>query len=377
MHQGEDLICFSHLRWGFVYQRPNHLMSRCARTRRCYFFEEPIFDAEDSAPRIAVSRAGPSLFTCVPHLRPGLAGLDVFTALRRLLDELIVAEAITPGVLWFYTPMALPFARHVSARVVVYDCMDELSGFRGAPAELRELETELFTRADLVFTGGQSLFEAKRARHRHIHAFPSSVDAQHFAAARTLAEEPEDQRPISRPRIGYFGVIDERLDLDLIAGIADARPDWQIVMIGPIVKISPDSLPRRANIHYLGSKPYAALPSYIAGWDVAIMPFARNEATRFISPTKTPEYLAAGRPVVSTAIRDVVRPYGERGLVAIANTPEQFVAAIEAQLRAPDPAKWLAKVDAFLAGNSWDATWTRMRGLIESATRSEIACTTI
>jgi UDP-galactopyranose mutase len=259
--------------------------------------------------------------------------------------------------------MALSFTRHLQPQAVVYDCMDELSAFKNAPAALREREAELFKRADLVFTGGQSLYEAKRHQHHSIHAFPSSIDAPHFMQARAMVDERADQREIPHPRIGFFGVIDERMDIDLLAGVADLRPDWHLVIIGPVVKIDENDLPRRDNIHYLGGKSYKELPAYLSGWDVAMLPFARNESTRFISPTKTPEYLAAGCPVVSTSIRDVVRPYGQKGLVHIADTPEEFAAAIDTAIKTDSPQR-LMEVDFFLRQTSWDRTWSQMSDLI-------------
>jgi glycosyltransferase involved in cell wall biosynthesis len=373
-----DVLCFSHLRWDFVFQRPQHLLSRCARDRRVFFIEEPMFHDPSAGPAyldVSVRNAG--VHVVVMRLPSGLEHEDAERTQRVLLNQLLRRYRVQVHVDWYYSPMALGFSRHLRPIATIYDCMDELSAFLNAPPALQARELELFERADLVFTGGESLYEAKRSLHPAVFEFPSSIDVEHFGSARAALNDPPDQAPLARPRIGYFGVIDERLDLDLIAAIADARPDWQLVMIGPVVKISTDSLPRRVNIHYLGSRPYAALPNYIANWDVAIMPFARNEATRFISPTKTPEYLAAGRPVVSTAIHDVVRPYGERALVAIADTPALFVSAIEAALHLREADAWLAKVDAFLAGSSWDATWTRMRGLIESVARLEVPCTTI
>jgi glycosyltransferase involved in cell wall biosynthesis len=244
--------------------------------------------------------------------------------------------------------------------------MDELSAFANAPAALKALEAELFRRASVVFTGGQSLYEAKRKAHHNVHPFPSSVDVEHFAAARQMTVDPADQAPLARPRLGFFGVIDERMDIDLIAGVAAARPAWQIVLLGPVVKVDPTVLPRRPNIRYLGPKSYAELPGYIAGWDVALLPFARNDATRYISPTKTPEYLAAGKPVVSTSIRDVVRPYGQSGLVRIADDVDAFVRACEAAL-AEDASARMRDADAFLRQTSWDGTWARMRNLVEAA----------
>ena len=271
--------------------------------------------------------------------------------------------------LWYYTPMGLPFSDHLAAATVVYDCMDELSAFAGAPAALKTSEAELFRMADVVFTGGHSLYEAKRRRHPRVFAFPSSVDVGHFSRARRISRDPSDQADIPHPRLGFFGVIDERMDYDLLAGVAAARPDWHLVLIGPTAKVDPAALPRAANIHYLGPKSYAELPEYIAGWDVALLPFARNEATRFISPTKTPEYLAAGKPVVSTSIRDVVRPYGEQGLVHIADTVDAFVEASAACLTG-EPVARLEAVDAFLAHLSWDSTWRQMRRAITQAMKS-------
>ena len=361
-----DLICLSHLRWDFVYQRPQHLMSRFARDRRVFFFEEPIFG--DGAPRLDVSERPKGPIVAVPRLPGGQSPEWVEAAQRDLLLELAERYGIESPVLWLYTPMALPFIEGLEPSVVVYDCMDELSLFRGAPPALVERERRLLELADLVFTGGQSLYEFKREQHPRVYPFPSSIDAAHFGQARQPQAEPEDQAGIARPRLGYFGVIDERIDYDLLAALAANRPDWQIVLLGPVVKIDPATLPRRANIHYLGMKPYEELPRYLAGWDVALMPFARNEATRFISPTKTPEYLAGGRPVVSTPIRDVVRPYGESGLVEIAERPEEVVAAVERALdasrRGPE---WLARVDEFLSQGSWNHTWQQMCDLIDSA----------
>ncbi len=290
---------------------------------------------------------------------------------REAHAEFLDAEGIVDYVLWYYTPMAIALTVGLKPRAVVYDCMDELSLFRGAPQDLLRREEGLLAQADLVFTGGQSLYEAKRGRHPSVHAFPSSIEAAHFAQAREAQPEPVDQAGIPRPRLGYFGVIDERIDLDLLAALADSRPEWQIVLLGPVVKIDPVTLPRRENLRYLGMKSYAELPAYLAGWDVALLPFARNESTRFISPTKTPEYLAGGCPVVSTSIRDVVRPYGELGLVEIADEPGEVVMAIERCLAAVSDSgrrdRWLCRVDELLAGGSWDRTHRSMSDLIDLA----------
>jgi UDP-galactopyranose mutase len=356
---GADLVCLSHLRWDFVYQRPQHLMTRHARHRRVFFVEEPVFNGV-ARPTMEISQGADQVHVAVPHLPHEMSSGDVPGAQRALLDELLASEGVRSPILWYYTPLALPFTEHLEPGLVVYDCMDELSAFRGASPRLLQEEERLLQRADVVFTGGWSLYEAKRHRHHNVQGLPSSVDVAHFRRARLGLADPLDQAPLGRPRLGFFGVIDERMDKELLAGVADLRPDWQIILLGPIVKIDPAELPRRPNLHYLGAKPYDQLPAYLAHWDVALMPFARNDATRFISPTKTPEYLAAGRPVVSTSIRDVVRPYGERGLVRIADAPAAFVAAVEEAMETDATSvSWLDRVDAFLADTSWDRTWAK------------------
>jgi glycosyltransferase involved in cell wall biosynthesis len=356
-----DLLCLSHLRWNFVFQRPQHLMTRFARHRRVFFVEEPLFDAREPSMALSVHDG---VHVAVPHLPRGIDAAASLAQQRALLQHLVARQQITQPVLWLYTPMAHALVRDLPASAVVYDCMDELSGFAFAPPDLAARERELLARADLVFTGGQSLYEAKRDRHSRVFPFPSSVDVKHFAQARWLAGEPADQQAIPRPRLGFCGVLDERMNLRLLGEIAAQRPDWHFVLIGPVVKIEQDALPRGPNLHYLGMKPYDELPRYLAGWDVAMLPFALNAATRYISPTKTPEYLAAGRPVVSTSIRDVVRPYGERGMAQIADSPGEWVAAIEVALRGWSPAQ-RREIERYLATLSWDRTQAAMEALVD------------
>ena len=362
-----DIVCFSHLRWDFVYQRPQHLLSRFARKHDVLFIEEPMY--HDGEPKFDVSQRSERLWVAVPYLSHGTEGADVDRVLKSLVSDLLKEQGIENFVTWYYTPMMLGWSEHLEPRAVVYDCMDELSAFKNAPAELQEREAELFGLSDLVFTGGRSLYEVKREQHDAVYCFPSSIEVDHFAKALEATDDPADQAPIARPRIGFFGVIDERTDIVLLGRMADLRPDLQFVMLGPVVKIDEADLPRRANIHYLGGKSYAELPSYIAGWDVAMMPFAINESTKFISPTKTPEYLAAGRPVVSTPIRDVVRPYGEAGLVRIAATAEEFVEAIKLSLDENSEER-RAKAGGFLETMSWDKTYEGMSDLINEVVAS-------
>jgi UDP-galactopyranose mutase len=336
-------------------------MSRFAADRRVFFVEEPIFDS--SEPHMQTSIC-PRTKVCVvtPHLATERERNQV---LERLLIQFATAQSIVKPVVWFYTPMALEFfPPSIEPAAVVYDCMDELSMFRGAPSQLQVLEKYLLRQANLVFTGGVSLFESKRRFHPQVYPFPSGVDLGHFAQARSMSADYRELADMPRPRLGYAGVIDERLDLNLIDEVAAKRPAWQIVMIGPTAKISPDHLPRRANIHWLGMRDYLELPKYFAGWDVGIMPFALNDSTRFISPTKTPEYLSAGLPVVSTAIRDVERPYAELGLARIAHSSDEFILHAERVMGANMSLKWRERADEFLKSISWDSVWSGMNRLI-------------
>lgn len=352
-----------------MFQRPQHLLSRFAGKYRVFFWEEPVFEGE--FPCLKVVQTPHGVHTIVPHIPRGLSQEEQNSVQEMLLSDLVRERRIRNSVLWYYTPMAVHFSRqlHMQAAAVVYDCMDELSAFRGAPIGLRTAEATLFARADLVFTGGQTLHKAKKRQHSRVYCFPSSIDRDFFKSARKDCREPDDQIAIPRPRLGYSGVIDERMDVDLLKAVAALRPDWHFVMVGPVVKISESDLPKARNIHWLGAKKYSDLPAYMAGWDVGLLPFARNESTRFISPTKTPEYLAAGLSVVSTSIADVVRPYGSEGLVHIADTPGEFIAAAEQAIATRHSKARLAKVDKFLGQMSWDATWERMATLVEDVAR--------
>ena len=357
-----DLICLSHLRWGLVFQRPQHLMTRFARERRVFFVEEPLRHAAHL--HLHQERDPSGVWILTPHVPAEFSPEEVTAGVRRLLDRFLRDASIREYVLWYLTPMALAFAGHLTPMATIFDCMDELSSFAFAPVELAAREAELLSRAEVVFTGGRSLYEAKRKRHPQVFCHPSSVDVKHFASARGAPTDPDDQAALPRPRIGYAGVIDERMDLSLLHAIAERRRDWQLVLVGPVVKIDRASLPAVANVHVLGGRAYTDLPAYLAHWDVALLPFAHNEATRYISPTKTPEYLAAGLPVVSTSVADVVSPYGVNGFVSIADGADAFVEAIAEIL----DGRWQPPrdaIDSFLATQSWDATWKAMRDVVE------------
>ncbi|AWM33531.1 glycosyltransferase [Hymenobacter nivis] len=360
-----DLVCFAHLHWDFVWQRPQHLLSRFAQHGRVFYVEDAFYHPDQVAPHLEIKERHNGLRVVVAHLPAGLSEAAADQIQFELLSRYFAAQGILQYVFWYYTPMALNKSRHFHPVLTVYDCMDELAAFKFAPPELRQREQELFERADLVFTGGMTIYESKREQHPDVHPFPSSIDKAHFGQARGPMAEPADQAGIAHPRVGFFGVVDERLDIELLAQLAANHPGWQFVIIGPVVKIDPASLPRPANVHYLGGKDYLELPAYLKGWDVATLLFADNESTKFISPTKTPEYLAAGNPVVSTPIRDVVRPYGDLDLVHIAADAEAFGAAIGRALTQRDDADWRQRTDDYLATISWDQTWQQMVDLMQ------------
>jgi len=369
-HEGErktnmpTLIVYCHLRWDFVFQRPQHLMTRLAQHYQILFVEEPVY--HEGQAHLKMKAVAPNITVCQPHTAIHATGFhdDQIPTLQSLLSGL-VPEGEQP-VVWFYTPMALPLLQGLHPALVVYDCMDELAAFKNAPKQLLQREMALLKIADLVFTGGPSLYESKRERHSSAHCFPSSVDAVHFRQAQDRDTDHRDQAHLAHPRLGFYGVIDERFDTELIKAMAAARPDWQIILVGPVVKIDPAKLPQGPNIHYYGQRTYDELPRFLAGWDVCLLPFALNESTKFISPTKVLEYMAAELPSVSTPITDVKVPYGD--IVAIADTPEKFVAACERMLSASaeQMAAMTLRMRAIVAATSWDKTADRMHELIQT-----------
>jgi glycosyltransferase involved in cell wall biosynthesis len=358
------LIVFCHLRWDFVFQRPQHLMTRLAEHYNILIVEEPIY--QEGQAHLQKREVAPNITVCQPHTAIHAHGFndEQFPTLQTLLGDL-VPEGEQP-VVWFYTPMALPLLQCFDPSLVIYDCMDELAAFKNAPAQLLEREAALLNIADLCFTGGPSLYESKRERHGNAHCFSSSVDAAHFRQALDRGNSHPDQEHIPHPRLGFYGVIDERFDTELVKEMAEAHPEWQIVLVGPVVKIDPANLPKSSNVHYMGQRTYDELPKFLAGWDLALLPFALNESTKFISPTKVLEYMAAELPSVSTPITDVKVPYGD--VVAVAEGAQEYIAACERMLAlsATERADLAARVRAVVAKTSWDITASRMHELIQT-----------
>jgi UDP-galactopyranose mutase len=336
-------------------------MSRFAKERRVYFFEEPVYDAPSQYNEIFDD---PETGVCVvtPHIASD--NRNDKESIRHLLQIFMVSMNIEDHIAWYYTPLSLQFSDHLKSELVVYDCMDELSSFNFAPPELKEWEKQLFNKADIVFTGGMHLYEVKKSHHKNVHGVPSGIDVGHFIQARQKIEDPQDQASIPHPRIGFYGVVDERFNIDLLRSVAEQKPGWHFIIIGPTAKIDPATLPKGTNLHFIGMKDYKELPNYLAGWDVAMMPFALNEATKYISPTKTPEFLAAGKPVVSTSIHDVIHPYADKKVVSIADTPDEFLAAIEQYISTERGKSWMKDVDDLLKTMSWNDIWKRMNDLM-------------
>lgn len=347
-------------------------MTRFARASRVFFFEEPVHSEGEAC--LKITEVEPNVWVCRPYTPHAASGFhdEQLATLRTLLAELLRERRVQQPVVWLYTPMALPLLQDLEPTAIVYDCMDELAAFKNPPKQLLQRESALLKVATLVFTGGPSLFHAKRARHPAVHCFPSSVDREHFAAALDPSIEHPAQAGVARPRLGFFGVIDERFDVALLRQLATENPQWQFVLVGPVLKIDPAQLARAANVHYFGQRPYADLPRFLAGWDVCLLPFALNEATRYISPTKTLEYMAAEKPIVSTAVTDAAEPYGS--IVRIAAAADFGAACAAALQESPaERAQRSERMRSTVAGTSWDRTAARMRELIESALRPRAA----
>jgi glycosyltransferase involved in cell wall biosynthesis len=375
MHREYPIVVLSHLRWGSVHQRPHHLLSRLAARHRVLFVEEPDYDDRLSEPRWERSEPERQVTVYRPRTGSTAPGFspEQLVELSRLMPELVADLGGARPVVWLSTPLAVPLIAALSPAAGGYDWIEEPALLRGAPPELAARESELLARADVVFTAGPSVDRAKRDRHPNVHCFPSSVDADHFGRARprhpasVRSTEPADQEPLPHPRLGYYGVLDDRLDYGLLAAVADARPEWHLVMVGPLARIDPAVLPRRANIHYLGQRTYRELPAYLGGWEVCLLPYAIDDASRFASPAKVLEYMATERPIVSSPIGDVAESYGD--IVRVAAGDEAFVAACADALGESEEARnhRVARVREVLARTSWDLTVAGMERVVDDA----------
>ena len=350
-----DMIVFCHLRWEFVYQRPQHIISRMSDSMKILMVEEPVpFDANQAGTANLIE-----IHANLHVLQPKVNGIE---EIADVLDAYLDSKSVPFG--WFYSAAFSPLLSTIRFQTIIYDCMDELALFKGAPQQLIDQEKYLLANADIVFTGGKSLYESKSKMHENVYCFPSSVDESHFATALNGIEIPADVAHLTKPIVGYFGVIDERIDLDLIAETARLMPEVSFVMIGPLAKIGENDLPREQNLHYTGMRKYDELPHYLKAFDIAMMPFALNDATKYISPTKTLEYMAAGKPIISTRITDVLRDYSD--CVKFADDAPEFASHIAQLLRERDKLSTISQYRDILDRTSWDATASKMLGLIKS-----------
>jgi len=358
-----EIIVFSHLRWDFVFQRPQHIIGRLAQTKKVLFVEEPVQGAKETVLYF------PSKNIAV--LQPNIVWDNLAMELAPLVEEAASELEFKNPILWFYSAGfagVIPYMHNYS--LIVYDCMDELSAFKGANADMHTKEQMLLSHADIVFTGGKSLYESKKQIHQNVFCFPSSVEREHFEPA--LNKEfkvPKDIAGIPRPIVGFYGVLDERLDTELLKQLSEARPEYSFVLIGPVVKISKEDLPQAPNIYYLGEKKYKDLPAYLQEFDIAFMPFALNASTKFISPTKTLEFMAAGKPIVSTAIYDVARDYERE--VFVAKTMDEFAEGLDYFVSEPAVAMHgrFELQQEVLRKTSWNKTVKEMRKIISHTLR--------
>ena len=363
-----DLLCLSHLRWSPAYPRAQQLLRRCARDRRVYFVEPPVLDTDSEVTLERVADDG-GVVVCVPHLPAGIEPAQAEAHLAYLLDQLVAREDLQRPVLWLDSPALLAACHHLSARAVVYDCVDPAPLGGDAPARVVDRERLLLAHADLVLTPSHALHERLRGEHPAAHAVPSAIDPAPLARARALVPEPDDQAAIPHPRIGYAGPIDARLDLALVELVAMMRPELHFVFLGDTAELEAASLPQAPNLHWLGARRPDQLPAYLAGWEVAMLPLVRPGRPELASPTAAPSFLAAGCAVVATSARDVVRPWGEQGLAWIGDSPAAFACAIDNAL-AEERDRRLARVDRFLAEAGWDHVWDDVWSLIEAAART-------
>lgn len=349
-----DMIVFCHLRWHFVYQRPQHIISRISKTMKTLFIEEPLYNNEskESGNLIIIN-------DMLHVLQPNVKDIESIAA---IIPEYVKNKDIPVG--WFYSAIFCPLSECIDFETIVYDCMEELSLLKGSAKNVINQEKYLISNADIIFTSGKSLYELKKQWHTNVHCFPSSVDEPHFAKALNGIKVADDVANLQSPIVGYYGVIDERIDFALLHETALKLPNVSFVMIGPLSKIEKNDLPQEDNIHYLGMKSYNELPHYLKAFDIAMIPFAVNDTTKYISPTKTLEYMSAGKPIISTKITDIVHDYGI--CLSMVESADEFYEAIKFALDKTDHFSMELEYHKILKKTSWDITAVKMKSIIKT-----------
>ncbi|MBI2513558.1 MAG: glycosyltransferase [Opitutae bacterium] len=364
------IVAFCHLPWDGVWQRPQQLLSRLAARHPVLFVECYCADVEQATLRSHGAPGHPNV-TVLQMLLPQARWADgdfIDAERRRLLQTFRRGDLgkFNDPVLWFNDPMAvIAFAGHCGERAIVYDCMDELAQFAGAPPQLRDRERELLLKADVVFCGGRKMRDKRKPYNAHCYFYGTGVDSEHFGQARSesLAVDPA-VAALPGKVLGYFGVIDERIDYELLARLADALSRCSIALVGPTAKVDAAALPQRKNLHWLGRRDYADLPAITKGFSVCLMPFARNAATEFINPTKALEYMATGRPIVATAIDEVRTNFGN--VCRIARSVGEFIAFCSDELERPSRLR-VRRGLQLAAQNTWEAITAEMDALLVAA----------
>jgi glycosyltransferase involved in cell wall biosynthesis len=367
----KPIIALCHLSWNWVWQRPQQFLSRLAKTHPVLFVETYCTETPTTIVKLRSADGHPNVTICEMHLPASRwnDGKFIDRERRRALRSALSNELegrFDDAILWFNDPMAVTaFAGHLDESLIVYDCMDELSQFKGAPPALIEREYELLEVADVVFCGGRKMRDKRLPINSNSHFYGTGVDIRHFGTALSpnLAVDPEIAA-LKGPVLGYFGVVDERIDYELLGALADANPNWHVVMVGPTTKVDPANFPKRRNLHFIGSRPYAQLPAITKGFSVCLMPFARNEATEYINPTKALEYMATGRPVVSTALDEVKSNFS--GVARIARTHSEFISMCRSEVDSPSDSR-IARGIKLAAENTWDAIVGKMERHVADA----------
>ncbi len=354
---GYPIVCFSDISWNVKFQRPHQLFSQAKRINIIIFIEKPLLQ-RSGKPNHFISRVSDNILILTPVITDEDPESTIHETVEQLLTEKLKSHNTTEYICWYYSPKAINYSQKLTPKLIIFDCMDECCGYEGADTEVNESEKKLLEVTDLVFTGGRSLCNAKKLLHKNVHLFPDSIDYERFNGNTKQAKKNIIKKPAAK--IGYFGVIDERLDLNLLDKIAANKPKWKFEIAGPIVENMHGKLPERKNITFTGDIRDEEIPSIIGEWDAAILPYSKNNSTENTAPSRLLVYFAANKNIVSTSINDIVHYFGENGMVRIADEPDDFVKALEAAIKYKPEAEWQKKVDSIIRKTTWEKTWNGM-----------------
>lgn len=321
-HQRKRIVCLSSTRWSFLWQRPQQIMSRLCARHDILYVDPPFPVAEEQVRGISNDESGTLIVKNLQTINdalqifrpleisrfsyPDLDSNELLKMNQELLQCQIQKALFQLGwqhpLLWLYDPRNVNLVDQLNPCGVIYDCVDSFRSFSWSHPHVSIWEEALVDRADVVLATSRALYQERLRKNRYTFLVPNAADYKHFSPWQGY-EKPADITAISRPRLGFIGAIYEWVDLELLQVIADKSPAWNLVLIGP--KQHGLQLPERSNIHWLGQRGYAELPAYVHSFDVALIPFLVNETTQHANPIKFWEYLAAGKPVVSTLLPEI------------------------------------------------------------------------